>query len=146
MTTHADRAAEAFAKGYNCSQAVLVAFAAELNLDEATALKMAAPFGGGLARRGDACGAVTGAMMVLGLARASTDSTPQAKGPVYKLTNELFRRFNERNMSIQCRDLLGFELSTPEGMRLATERDVHHKVCPKFVRDAAEIVEQLLAE
>jgi C_GCAxxG_C_C family probable redox protein len=143
--TRADQAVETFEQGFNCSQAVLAAFAPSLGLDRTAALKLAAGFGGGMGTMGDACGAVTGALMALGLKFGHTAAGDKAgKQRIYALVRQFATQFKARHGSITCRDLLGFDIGTPEGMKQALERDTHHTVCPKFVRDAAEIVEGML--
>jgi C_GCAxxG_C_C family probable redox protein len=69
MTNPPEIAVARFRQDFNCAQSVLVAFAPQLGMDESQALKLASPFGGGVVRRGQICGAVTGALMVLGLAQ-----------------------------------------------------------------------------
>ncbi len=134
-----------FSKRFNCAQAVLSAYSEGLGLDKETALKMASPFGAGMARMGETCGAVTGAFMVMGLKHGrSRVEDEQAKEKTYELMHEFMRKFKERNTSILCNVLLGFDISTPEGRKLAAEKDTHANLCPKYVRDAAEILEQLL--
>lgn len=142
MSKPADIADKVFSRNFNCSQAVLSAFAGQFGLDEKTAIKIAAPFGGGLARRGEACGAVTGALMVLGLARAT--ATPEGKDEIYRLAQEFMRRFEEKHGTLLCRELIGYELSTPEGRQKAQDSGVTRTVCPAVVRDAAEILQTML--
>jgi C_GCAxxG_C_C family probable redox protein len=91
------------------------------------------------------CGAVTGALMVIGLKYAKLtkeDAVSRQKSV------ELVRRFREafeaRNGSISCRDLLGCDIGTPEGFQQAADSGKFRDLCPKLVRDAVEIVEQLL--
>jgi hypothetical protein len=48
------------------------------------------------------------------------------------------------NSSISCKGLLGFDISTADGMKVAREEGLFVKLCPKYVKDAAEIIEQLL--
>jgi C_GCAxxG_C_C family probable redox protein len=134
-----------FKEGFVCSQAVLSAYSMQLGLDRDTALKIADGFGGGMARRGETCGAVTGAFMVIGLkhGRAAVEDA-QAHETTYGLVNEFVRRFKLRNGSIVCRELLGCDISTPEGLRSARQQNLFTTVCPKYVRDAAEIIEEIL--
>lgn len=145
MDSNAERAVKCFARGFNCSQAVLSAYASTLGLEVDLALKVAGGFGGGIGRRGDVCGAATGAVMVLGLKHGwtTTDDTDGRKR-TYEAVNEFLRRFQQRTGAIDCRDLLGFDLSTDEGMKLAMERRIHTDVCPGFIRAAAEILEEML--
>lgn len=133
-----------FAQGYNCAQSVLVAHAAQLGMDEATALKIASGFGGGMGRMAEACGAVTGAFMALGLKHAGTSSDREAKEAIYARIREFAERFRERNGSLPCRDLLGCDISTPGGMQHAKDTGAFTKICPKVVRDACEILEEML--
>jgi C_GCAxxG_C_C family probable redox protein len=144
--SRADTAVEFFLQGYNCSQAVLAAFAPDFGLSREHAFKLGGPFGGGMARCGDACGAVTGAMMVLGLAYSSAEVDPEAKACSYAAARRLFDEFRASHGSIVCRDLLGCDLGTEEGWEEAKARDTHHTVCPGLVRRAAEVVEQILGE
>jgi len=141
----ADKATACFDEGFNCSQAVVSAFAPQLGLDRVMALKVAGAFGGGMGRMGDTCGAVTGALMVIGLKYGQTNAEDKAaKERSYELVRQFAERFKARNRGcLTCRELLGADISTPEGMKQIKERQAT-TACPKFVRDAAEIVEQLL--
>ncbi len=141
-----DQAVYLFKKGFSCSQAVCAAFAPELDLDAETALKLSGAFGGGCGRQGGLCGAVAGAMMALGLKHGRTKAEDTAtRDACYAAVQALWREFKTRNEGkLDCRDLLGCELGTPEGAAQAKAMDFHNKVCPKFVRDAGEILETLL--
>jgi C_GCAxxG_C_C family probable redox protein len=111
-------------------------------MDEKTALKLASPFGGGIARRGEICGAVSGALLTLGLERGA--DTPAGKEEIYRLSQEFMRRFEEKYGTLLCRDLIGCDISTPAGYQAATEKRVFGTICPALVREAAEIIEALL--
>ena len=111
----AERAADSFARGFNCSQSVLAAYAEQFGLTEELALKVAGGFGGGMGRMADTCGAVTGAIMVIGLKFAST--TPgdmQGKENAYAVVREFVHRFKGRNVTVLCRELLDCDISAPE--------------------------------
>lgn len=135
-------AEERFAQGFNCAQAVLSAFADHYGLDVTTALKLASPFGGGVARRGQVCGAVTGALLALALARGA--SVPEGKEQVYLLAQEFLQKFEARHQAILCRDLLGYDISQPEEHQQAREAGIFKSQCPLFVRDAADILQKML--
>jgi C_GCAxxG_C_C family probable redox protein len=142
--TRLEHALDLFARQFNCAQAVFGAYGPAEGLDETHCMMIAAPFGGGIGRLGETCGAVTGALMVLGLrygAMAVTD--PLAKAAMYERTREFVERFKSRNHSCVCRSLLGIDISTPEGWKEAQERKTHQTVCPKYIRDAAEILDQI---
>ena len=142
MTTPAETARTIFSQSFNCSQSVLSAFAEQFGLDLQTALKLASPFGGGVARRGEMCGAVTGALLALGLAGGA--DKPAGKDEIYRLSQEFIRRFEEKHGTILCRQLIDFDLSTPAGHQAAVEKGVFKSICPDLVGDAVEIVQALL--
>lgn len=97
-----------------------------------------------MARTGETCGAVTGSLMVIGLKHAKTrKDDDDSRELAYALAQELMDAFRERNGSLLCRDLLGVDVSTPEGIAVVREKDLFRTLCPKFVRDAAEIIEGL---
>ena len=145
MSTIADNAVSLFQQGRNCAQAVLMACAPPAaGMDRDLAFKVGAGFGGGMARLGHVCGAVTGAIMVLGLRHAEPASTdPAARQAVYGKVQAFVRRFTARHGSINCRDLIGCDLSTPEGVQQAKDRNLHRTVCDGLVRDAADILADL---
>ena len=144
--SHIDLAQSRFAGGFNCSQAVFSAFADNFGLDENTTLKIASSFGGGMGRMAETCGAVTGAMMVLGLEFGAASPDREAKERVYTKVREFADRFKARNSSLVCRDLIGCDIGTPEGHQVARERSLFATICPTIVRDAVEILEEMLAE
>lgn len=140
-----ERAAACFKEGFNCSQAVFSTYAPQLGLERETALRIGGPFGGGMGRLGEVCGAVTGALMVLGLRYGCVDAqNTEGKEEAYRLVRELADQFKARHGAILCRELLGCDISTPEGRSLAKEKGLFANLCPQLVRDAAEIVEQML--
>jgi C_GCAxxG_C_C family probable redox protein len=138
---NADLAVSRFKDGLSCSQAILSTYGQELGIDTATALKISAPFGGGMARMGETCGAVTGAFMVMGLKYAKDK---ESKEMLYGLINKFVEKFKSRNSSIACRELLGCNIGTPEGMKAVKEKGLIDTLCPKLVKDAAEILEEIL--
>jgi C_GCAxxG_C_C family probable redox protein len=144
-----DRAQEAYkimaAGRMNCSQAVLSSFSEEFGLECKLALRIAQGFGGGMGRNGRTCGAVTGAYMVLGLAQKNTSDNPRESiDRTYALVNEFNRKFEALHGSVTCKELLGYDLSTPEGQAAAREKQAFSTKCPNYVRDAVKIVEGLL--
>jgi len=141
-----EQAVACFQEGFSCSQAVLVAFAPQFGMDRDLALKVSGAFGAGMGRMGDTCGAVTGAFMVIGLLHGRTKAEDQeTKEKAYALVAELADQFRQRNGSLACRELLGCDLGTPEGRQVAHDLGLSATRCVKFVRDAAEIVERILA-
>ncbi len=147
-TAKADEAKQRFLAGHNCAQAVFLSFSRDLGLDDSTALKISAGFGGGMGRLREVCGAVSAMFMVLGMKYASLDPTDRtAKAQLYARVQELARRFKEENGSIICRELL----SLPPGPQDPTpqERTPQYyrlRPCPDKVASAARILAQYLAE
>lgn len=140
-----DQALSLFQEGYSCSQAILISYAQQFNLKPEIAARLAAPFGGGVARRGETCGAVSGGIMVVGLKMGhSTAEDKDSKERTYRMVEEFISQFQERNGTIRCNELLDWDISTPEGLQSAREAQLFTSRCPKFVSDAAEIVTQLL--
>jgi C_GCAxxG_C_C family probable redox protein len=138
----AEESVSLFNEGFSCSQAVFAAFVPELGLDKATALKIASSFGGGMAQMGEVCGAVTGALMVLGLQYGRTQADDiETKMRNYELVQEFFKKFKEHHSSIICKELLGLDMSIPEEKTLIHERKLTATECPKFVETAARILE-----
>ena len=134
-----------FKKGFRCSQAILSTYGSKFNLDRNLALKLASPFGAGMGSLGNTCGAVTGAFMVLGLKYGNSKvGEIKKKEKAYEVTKEFVKRFESRNGTIKCKDLLNCDISTPEGRNMAIEDKLFIEICPKLVRDSAEILEELL--
>ena len=137
-------AVELFEAGAACSQAILAVYGREHGLDRATAMRVAAGFAGGM-RAGDTCGAVTGAFMVLGLQHGSDDcDTASGRQDAYQAVIEFSSRFRERNGTLLCRELLGCDIGTPEGVQQAREQDLFRTICPRMVQHAAEILEEMM--
>ena len=135
-----------FENNFNCAQAVFTTFAVEEGIPEELALKIATQFGGGC-RKGEVCGAVSGALMVLGLKHGHCHfNAPEEKEQAYHLAEEFMDRFIERNGTAVCRELLGYNLSKPEEMVKIRERNLFSTVCPRMVESATEIVEEMLAD
>jgi C_GCAxxG_C_C family probable redox protein len=141
----AEKAVALFKEGFSCSQAVFSAFSEDFGLDRNTSLKISQPFGGGMAHMGEACGAVTGAFMLIGLKYGRTKADDlAARDRTYAKMRQFTDRFKALHCSIQCRCLLGLDLGTEEGMRLAREKNLFQTICVKYVQDAATIVEEFL--
>lgn len=145
MMNRVEEAVSQFKEGFNCSQAVFSTYAPLFGFNRKQALKIATPFGAGMGRLGETCGAVSGALMVLGLelGRGSLEDK-DAKEKTYSFVREFVDRFEEKNKSIFCKELLGFDISTAEGLKIANEKNITGTLCPGFVRDAAKILEELL--
>jgi len=132
--------------GYTCAQSVLSAFAEDLAMPEEF-VRVAAIFGGGVARSGAMCGGLTGALMVLGVKygmKSPEDQETKEKG--YELANILIERFKEKNGAVTCKELLGYDPGDPDGQKMIGEEQLKVKRCPIFIKDAVEILEDYLQQ
>ena len=145
--TKADDAHRSFLKRFTCSAAVFSAFSPDLGLDPDTAKKIACGFGAGISKTGNMCGAVSGAIMVIGLKHGKcVEGDDAATEKTRALVQRFIREFTEKNGSVNCTDLLGYDLSRPEEYAAAQESGIFLEKCPVLVRDAAEILEKLLTD
>lgn len=136
-------AVSTFESGFNCSEAIVRTYGPDLGLSPLDCLRVSCGFGGGM-RRADTCGAVAGALMVLGLRFGPNDvSDRSARTTVYSKVVEFCSQFEARCGSVICRELLDCDLSTPEGMEHARENNLFRTICPRMVQQAAEILEEM---
>lgn len=148
MNNHQERAVSLFNEGYNCAQAVFAAFCDETGMDFDTAVKLSSSFGGGMGRLREVCGAVSGMFMAAGLLYGyNNPKDTEAKKQHYMLIQDIAARFKEKNGSIVCRELLGLDHKhdspTPEARTAAYYKK---RPCAEYVRCAAEILDELIAE
>ncbi len=144
--THKERALDYFDRKYHCSQAVIAAFADECNLTEKQALSLGACFGSGM-RKGEVCGACTGALMVLGAMYGQYDKSDEKNRFVSnEINDKMMNRFAEKNGSYLCKDLLKCDISTKEGIEFALKNNLFTEFCPLMVANAVDILEEIIAE
>jgi len=133
-------------KGLNCSQAILTAFGEPLGIDPETAKMLGRPWGGGMGHLGETCGYLTGAVLLLAHVHAAEDEG-RARKDVFGAVRELFSRFEARRGTFRCKELLGADISTPEGLRQIKEEQLVAKIChgsEGVGRDVAEILLSLV--
>lgn len=146
--TRREAAMENFKKGYNCSQAIVLAFADMLPVDRTLLLRLASSFGGGMGRLREVCGSVSGMFMIAGLLYGyDGPETGQIKAEHYAGIQELAKRFEEKHGSIICREMLGLsvrhDVPTPEAR---TAEYYKKRPCAEIIGDAAEILDQYIRE
>ena len=148
MSEKGKTAREYFEQGYNCSQAVVLAFAPDLGLDEKTAVLVSSAFGGGMGRLREVCGTVSGMFMVAGLLYGDgAVPSHEAKTAHYARVQELSARFREENGSILCRELLqGVPTDKTAVPEHRTPEYYKKRPCADLVRDAALLMERYIAE
>ena len=143
---HKEKALKYFSQQLHCSQAVLAAFAEECGITEEQALKLGSCFGGGM-RKGEVCGAVTGALMALGLLYGQKKAGDAESREMSNKVNDLMMdRFKEKCGSYICNDLLGCDITTKEGHQYCLDNKLFTEFCPKMVATAVEIVEKIIEE
>jgi len=146
MMNRSEQAKELFLSGYNCAQSVVLSFADDLKFSKELAQKMAAGFGGGMGKQQETCGAVTGAIMVLGLMKGEkVNNNDELKASAYGSVKDLTREFVASYKTTRCRDLIGCDLNTPEGSAKFKEENMMENVCAPCVEKAVQIIENLTA-
>lgn len=143
--TKADDAHRTFLKRFTCSASVFSAFSGDLGLSPDIAKKIACGFGAGISKTGNICGSVSGAIMVIGLTYGKAgEGDDAATEKTRALVRKFISEFTRKNGSINCTELLGYDLSDPEEYEAARESGIFIDKCPCLVRDAADILERLL--
>lgn len=146
--TRKEAAEDNFMQGYNCAQAVVLAFADILPVDADTLMRLSSSFGGGMGRLREVCGAVSGMFIVAGILRGySGPETAAVKSGHYARIQKLAGEFEQKYGSIVCRELLGLNVKhdTPEASP-RTPDFYTSRPCLAIIGDAAAILEKLLSE
>ena len=138
---YAAKAKELFMSGYNCSQAVLLAFDDVTGLDNKTAAMLASSFGGGMGRLREVCGAVSAMFMIAGLTGGYTDPKGKAeKAAHYAVIQKLADDFKKENRSIICRELTGLNADGSPVPTPRNEEFFKKRPCAELVSDAARLI------
>ncbi len=147
MQSRIETAVQRFTNGYNCAQAVFTTYVPSFSVGQTEALRIATGFGGGMGHLQEVCGAVTGAFMALGSCCGMRQPADKAaKDRTYSLVHELGKRFASLHGSLLCRDLLGCDLNTEEGMAQFKEQKLRDTKCVGYVRDTCKLLEEMLPE
>lgn len=141
-----EKARKLFKEGYNCAQAVFMAFSDITGYDGKAAAMLSSSFGGGMGRLREVCGAVSGCFMVLGCVMGYHDPKDlEGKKTHYAVIQEAAESFRRENGSIICRELLGLGTGasdpTPEKR---TEEYYKRRPCEEYVAIAAKVTEETL--
>ncbi|MFX1506887.1 MAG: C-GCAxxG-C-C family protein [Promethearchaeota archaeon] len=141
---NSQKAESYFSTRLNCAQSVLAPFGPDLSMEETTCFRIAEAFGGGIAHSGQMCGAVIGALMVLGLKHGRTDPDDlEKRDKTNKLARKFIQEFMELHKSTTCIELINYDISTPAKLDRAREEKVFQN-CGNFVKDAVRILEDLM--
>ena len=140
-----EKAVQSFLDRDNCAQAILGTYGPDFGLDEINAINLAKLFGGGIVRLGSVCGAVTASLMVISLKFGNIEKESDSNmKDAYDYAAEFLNEFKANNGSYICRELIQFDLTTPRNRELAHENEIFNN-CPKYVRDAAKILEEMIS-
>ena len=141
----AEVAKKQFEKGFLCAPVVLSTYSEQFGLEKTLALKIACGFGAGIGRLGRTCGAVAGAVLVIGLKDGQVNLADiESREKTYTLVRQFVARFVALHGSIECRELIGYDLSNSSELKLARESGVFQNKCSGFVYDSARILEDVL--
>ena len=142
-----EQAAKYFANNNNCSQSVFTALGQDFGLTEDQCLKTACAFGAGMGRQQHTCGAVTGALMAIGLKYGKgLNDSPQKKVETYQKTVEFMNEFKTIHGSINCKELMqGLDMNNDADMKKINELKLHETFCLHYVKDATAIAEKIIA-
>ena len=132
-----------FFENFNCAQSVLAAYTGDFDLEMNKALQVSAGFGGGMGRLQETCGAVTGAIMVLGLSSQYKETDGgEKKNEIYANVRRLVDDFTKQKGTVKCRDLLGgCELKTEEGQKYFHDHNLKDN-CRQYIRLCCELLEK----
>jgi len=149
----AEQARAFFKKGYNCCQAVALAYSDVIGLDDTTIATMTSGFGGGMSRLREVCGCVSAMAFVAGAVRPATEpANLEQRGANYDLVQKLAAKYKEANGSIVCRELLGLvpkgsDAKTPTESPMPSARTPEYykkRPCPDLCACAAGILAEVL--
>ena len=136
-----EKAANHFKQGYNCAQSVLLTMQEYYGIRENKLIpKIATAFGGGIGRRGSLCGALTGAIIAIGLKHGTNKPTLEKKEKAYKLAHNFYEQFVKACGSPFCKELIGYDLTNPEELEIVRKLNVRDEKCSYFVKKAVEIL------
>jgi C_GCAxxG_C_C family probable redox protein len=139
-----EKAINYFSKDFNCSQSVFAAYSEKFGIDEKDAQKIASGFGGGIGRTQDICGAVTGAIMVLGCRYHNGNDVAGSKTLVYEKTKKLISEFKELHNTVECLDLTGVDINKEGGMELFKTLNIHENKCNGYIKDVCKILDEMI--
>ena len=145
MEKREEKAIATFRPGLNCAQAVITAYADDLNINNDLAVNISCGFGGGMGRLQETCGAVTGSYMVLGIFNGNKYSDNKDKKEItYSMIQKFSEKFKSLNGTTECKSLIKCDLKTEEGQRYAKENKLFDTICEKCISDSLKIIKDLI--
>ena len=135
---------ENFNMGIICAQQVLSHYADRLGLPQETALRIASALGSGMGKA-EVCGCVTGALMVMGMMHGPSGPCPRPQKEAFYARRDAFTEaFIKAHGSLQCRGILGHDLTTPEGMAAVRQNNLFTEICSPLVCKTCALLEDYL--
>lgn len=146
MKNRSETAVAQFDNGFNCAQSVVTSFSKDLGINKEMALKLSCGFGGGMGRKEEVCGAVTGGIIIIGAKYGKDSQGDKEKIEItYSKTRELMDFFAKRHGTYFCRKLIKeCDLTTEEGQNKFKELDIKNKVCKQCVLTVVEKLEEII--
>ena len=136
-----EKAANYFRQDYNCAQSVLLTMQEFYGIPKNELIpKIATAFGGGIGRRGSLCGALTGAIMAIGLKHGTDKTVLIEKEKAYKIALKFYDQFAKECGSPFCKELIGYDLTDPKDLEKLRKSNVRDEKCSGFVKKAVEIL------
>lgn len=132
--------------GLNCSQSVISTFSRSIRLDDNTAKAVSAAFGGGMGYLGKTCGAVSASIMAIGYKYFDKDDLKGSKKKAYEKAREFIMRFEEKFGCSDCRDLLGVDLNSGDGLSRFREENMFEEKCSDYLKAACDILDDIFQE
>lgn len=140
-----EEAISLFDSGFNCCQAVFTPFAREHGLTEQASLMITSGFGAGMSYHGETCGAVVGAHLVIGMLNGNSNPfDSESKEKTKDLISQYREKFNAKNGSCVCKDLLGANPEIPEELQHLKNNNVFAIHCPRFVKDSVMMLNEII--
>jgi C_GCAxxG_C_C family probable redox protein len=141
LSGFSEKAANHFKQGYNCAQSVLLAMQEYYGIPNNELIpKVATPFGGGIGKLGSLCGALTGAVIAIGLKHGTNTTNLKKKEKSYRLSQQLYEQFADTCGSPFCKELIGYDLTKPEELKMIRKLNIRDEKCSRFVRKAVELL------
>ena len=142
--TSKEKALSLFNSGFNCAQSIFAAYSEKVGLDETQAKMVSTGFGAGIARTQGLCGAISGAVMLLGCKYTNVEMPIESKELIYQKVLEVIEDFKKTHGSSDCIDLIGVNVSTPEGQAIAKELKVHENLCTNYLSYICDMLDKEL--
>jgi C_GCAxxG_C_C family probable redox protein len=143
MKHECQTAEDIFLSGANCAQAVFVSRCSRYGISREAGMKLCSALGGGIAGTGNTCGAVTGALLIIGLQEGAGEVSEGFNDRAKERAGAFLRRFHELHGAIACRELLGYNMGIPGEKQLISDLELTTKRCPGIVASAAEILDEM---